>query len=120
MVLLIGSSIIINNSIYLEATEEIKHFDLTIGQFQSLTTYGFQMLMALMMLSFVVVMIVMAIESSKRIAEVLMEKPNLVNPENPVYEIKDGSIEFNDVSSIKNVSEKVIGEVFVRRKSHVE
>ena len=98
MVLLIGSSIIINNSIYLEATEEIKHFDLTIGQFQSLTTYGFQMLMALMMLSFVVVMIVMAIESSKRIVEVLNEKPTIVNPKNPVYNVENGSVSFKNVS----------------------
>ena len=102
LLLIIGSIFIINNSDYMGlAADGSKIYvfnEVTVGQFQSLTTYGFQSLMALMMLSMVIVMIVMAIESGKRIAEVLMEKPNLVNPENPVYEIKDGSIEFNDVS----------------------
>ena len=102
LLLIIGSIFIINNSDYMGlAADGSKIYvfnEVTVGQFQSLTTYGFQSLMALMMLSMVIVMIVMAIESGKRIAEVLMEKPNLVNPENPVMEIKDGSIEFNDVS----------------------
>ena len=102
LLLIIGSIFIINNSEYIgldaDGSKIYLFKEVTVGQFQSLTTYGFQSLMALMMLSMVIVMIVMAIESSKRIAEVLMEKPNLVNPENPVYEIKDGSIEFNDVS----------------------
>ena len=102
LLMVIGSILIINNTDYLGlASDGSKIYvfnEVTVGQFQSLTTYGFQSLMALMMLSMVIVMIVMAIESGKRIAEVLMEKPNLVNPENPVYEIKDGSIEFNDVS----------------------
>ena len=96
MVLLIGSSIIIQNSIW--ENEEPVFYDLTIGQFQALTTYGFQMLMALMMLSFVVVMIVMAFESSKRIVEVLQEESTIVNPENPIYEVKDGSVSFKNVS----------------------
>ena len=106
VILLIGSKIIIDNSYsliegYDEAGAPIyKYFyqDLSLGQFQSMTTYGFQMLMALMMLSFVVVMIVMAIESSRRIAEVLSEKSNLTNPENPIYEVKDGSVSFSNVS----------------------
>ena len=102
LLLIIGSIFIINNSEYIgldaDGSKIYLFKEVTVGQFQSLTTYGFQSLMALMMLSMVIVMIVMAIESSKRIAEVLMEKPNLVNPENPVYEIKDGSIEFNNVS----------------------
>ena len=63
-----------------------------------MTTYGFQMLMALMMLSMVVVMIVLAIESARRIAEVLVEKPTIVNPANPIYEVKDGSVSFKNVS----------------------
>ena len=102
LLLIIGSIFIINNSEYIgldaDGSKIYLFKEVTVGQFQSLTTYGFQSLMALMMLSMVIVMIVMAIESGKRIAEVLMEKPNLVNPENPVYEIKDGSIEFNNVS----------------------
>lgn len=101
VILLIGSVIIINNSTYGvdQAGEPVyTYYDLSLGQFQSMTTYGFQMLMALMMLSFVVVMIVMAIESSRRIAEVLSEKSNLVNPKNPIYEVKDGSVTFDNVS----------------------
>lgn len=101
IILLIGSMIIINTTTseqLADGTFSYVFNELTVGQFQSMTTYGFQMLMALMMLSFVVVMIVMAIESGKRIAEVLDEKSDLVNPENPIYEIKDGSVSFDHVS----------------------
>lgn len=100
--LIVGSVLIINNSAYLGLDTNGKAVyifnSVTIGQFQSLLTYGFQSLMALMMFSMVVVMIVMAAESSKRIVEVLDEKSNLTNPENPIYEIKDGSIKFDNVS----------------------
>lgn len=71
---------------------------LDVGQFSSLLTYNFMMLNSLMMLSMVFVMIIMAGESSKRIVEVLSEKSILTNPENPVYEVKDGSISFEHVS----------------------
>jgi ATP-binding cassette subfamily B protein len=54
--------------------------------------------MALMMFQMVIIMISMAIESSKRIVEVINEKPTILNPENPIYEVEDGSIEFNNVS----------------------
>ena len=102
LLLVIGSIFIIKNSEFLGLAEDGSKIyvfkEVTVGQFQSLTTYGFQSLMALMMFSMVVVMIVMAIESGKRIAEVLIEKPDLVNPENPIYDINDGSIEFKNVS----------------------
>ena len=101
IILLIGSMIIINTTTSEQLSDGTFSYvfnELTVGQFQSMTTYGFQMLMALMMLSFVVVMIVMAIESGKRIREVLDEKSDLVNPENPIYEIKDGSVSFDHVS----------------------
>ena len=102
LILIIGSVIIVKNSAYLglDSNENAVYFfnAVTIGQFQSLLTYGFQSLMSLMMLSMVIVMIVMALESSKRIVEVLDEKSNLTNPENPVYEIPDGSIKFDNVS----------------------
>ena len=71
---------------------------LDIGQMSSLITYNFMMLNSLMMLSMVFVMITMAVESGQRIVEVIQEKSNLTNPENPVYEVKDGSIEFDHVS----------------------
>lgn len=72
--------------------------DLDVGQFSALLTYSFMMLNCLMMLSMVFVMIVMAGESGKRIVEVLTEKSTLDNPQNPVYEVPDGSISFEHVS----------------------
>ena len=75
-----------------------KGLDLDVGQFSALLTYNFQILSSLMMLSMVFVMITMASESARRIVEVLDEKSTLSNPENPVYEVKDGSIDFDGVS----------------------
>ena len=75
-----------------------KGLDLDVGQFSALLTYNFQILSSLMMLSMVFVMITMASESARRIVEVLDEKSTLSNPENPVYEVKDGSIDFYGVS----------------------
>ena len=69
-----------------------------IGQISAMLTYGMQILMSLMMLSMVYVMITMSAESVKRICEVLDEKPALRNPENPITEICDGSVDFNNVS----------------------
>ena len=72
--------------------------DFDVGQLSALLTYSFMMLSSLMMLSMVFVMITMAGESTKRIIEVLSEKSTLTNPENPVYEVADGSIDFDGVS----------------------
>ena len=72
--------------------------DLDVGQMSSMLTYSFQVLSSLMMLSMVFVMITMANESAQRITEVLTEKSTLADPENPVMEVKDGSIDFEDVS----------------------
>ena len=72
--------------------------DLDVGQLSALVTYSFQMLSSLMMLSMVFVMITMAGESGKRIAEVLEEKSTLANPADPVYQVADGSIDFDNVS----------------------
>ena len=72
--------------------------DLDVGQMSALLTYNFQILASLMMLSMVFVMITMAEESAKRIVEVLTEESVLQNPENPVMDVKDGSIDFDNVS----------------------
>ena len=72
--------------------------DLDVGQLSALLTYSFMMLMSLMMLSMVFVMITMAGESTKRIIEVISEKSTLTNPENPVFEVADGSVDFDGVS----------------------
>ncbi len=69
-----------------------------VGQISAMLTYGVQILMSLMMLSMIYVMMTMSIESMKRICEVLNEKPSITNPQNPVTELKDGTIEFKNVS----------------------
>ena len=71
---------------------------MTTGELMSLFTYTMQILMSLMMMSMVFVMVTMASSSAKRIAEVLDEKSTLHNPENPVYQVEDGSIEFDHVN----------------------
>ena len=69
-----------------------------VGQISAMLTYGMQILMSLMMLSMIYVILTISAESAKRICEVLEERSNLLNPENPVFEVKDGSIEFKNVS----------------------
>ena len=71
---------------------------MNVGQMSALITYGFSMLMSLNMLSMIFVMITMAEESSRRICEVLLEEPDLANPANPLYEVPDGSVDFDNVS----------------------
>ena len=71
---------------------------LNVGQFSALTTYGFMILMALMMVSMVFAMIVMAQESAERIVEVIETEPTIENPEHPVTEMVDGSIDFDHVT----------------------
>lgn len=72
--------------------------DLDVGQFSALLTYSFMILSSLMMISMVFVMITMADESGKRIVEVLTEGSTLQNPAHPVYEVKNGSVDFDNVS----------------------
>lgn len=68
------------------------------GQLSSIITYAWQILSSLMMLSFVFVMIIMAQSSAERIIEVIEEEPTIKDKENPVAEVPNGSIEFNNVS----------------------
>lgn len=77
-----------------------------VGQISAMLTYGMQILMSLMMLSMIYVILTISAESAKRICEVLEEKSNLLNPENPVFEVKDGSIEFKNVSFKYSASAK--------------
>ena len=72
--------------------------ELTTGNLMSLITYIMQILTSLMMLSMVLVMIVISRASAERVVEILDEKSDIVNPENPVYEVKDGSVKFENVS----------------------
>lgn len=87
-VLLVGSKLIINSGGSL----------IGVGEISSMLTYGFQVLMQLMMLAMIYVIMTMSAESAKRIVEVLNEESSLKNPENPVTEVRDGSIDFNNVS----------------------
>ena len=71
---------------------------MTTGELTSLFSYVMNVLFSLMMVSMVFVMISMSAASGQRIVEVLEEKPSIQNPEKPVMEVKDGSIDFSDVS----------------------
>lgn len=86
---------------------------LTTGELASLLAYCMNILMSLMMLSIVFVMITMSSASMERIAEVLNEEADIVNPDEPVMDVKDGSIEFKDVvfSYNDNVQEPVLKDI---------
>lgn len=71
---------------------------MTTGEITSLITYAMSILNSLMMLSMVFVTIIISTESARRIVELLDEVPDIQNPKNPVKEVKDGSIDFKDVS----------------------
>ena len=87
-ILTVGSKLII----------ESRGSSLDVGQISARLTYGIQVLMSLQMISMIYVIITISLESMRRIFEVLEEKSTLTNPENPVMEVKDGSIDFQDVS----------------------
>ena len=71
--------------------------DLTTGELMSLLAYCMNILMSLMMLGMIFVMVTISTASAQRIAEVLVEESSLKNPENPIFEVPDGSIDFDDV-----------------------
>ena len=86
-------------------------------EMSALLTYGIQILMSLMMISFIYVIFTMSIESAERICEVLKEEPKLVNPENPVTEVKDGSIDFNNVFFKYGNNKNVLNDINLHIKS---
>ena len=71
---------------------------LTTGELMSLLTFCMNILSSLMMISMIFVMLSMSVASAERVTEVICEEPGIKNPENPVMEVKDGSITFKDVS----------------------
>ena len=93
--------------------------DLTTGELMTLLTYCMNILMSLMMLSMIFVMMTMSAASARRIAEVLNEEPSLKNPENPVMEVKDGSIDFEDVdfSYRADATEMVLKDIDIHIRS---
>ena len=91
---------------------------LTTGEMMSLLAYCMNILMSLMMVSMIVVMLSMSYASAKRIAEVLTEQTDLSNPENPVMDVKDGSIVFQNVSFAYNKDSKpVLNDINLNIKS---
>lgn len=88
LIIFLGSKLII--------TSQGELFD--VGQLSSTFTYSFQILMSLMQLSMIFVMVTMAEESANRIVEVLHDEPTIANPNEPIYEVADGSIDFDNVS----------------------
>lgn len=92
---------------------------LTTGELTSLMSYIFAMMMSLMMLSMIMVMISMSTASAERIAEVLNEKADIVNPENPLMEVPNGNIEFNHVhfSYKHGGGEEVLSDIDLSIKS---
>ena len=93
--------------------------ELTTGNLISLLSYCMAILMNLMMLSMIFIMISMSMASFKRINEVLIEEPDIRNPENPVWEVADGSIEFDHVNFRykKDGSENVLSDINLKIRS---
>ena len=87
-VLIVGAKLTIEN----------KGTLIDVGQISAMLTYGMQILMSLMMLSMIYVMLTMSAESAKRVCEVLSTSPEIKNPQNPVTEVKNGDIDFSEVS----------------------
>lgn len=92
---------------------------LSTGQLMNMLTYCMNILMSLMMLSMIFVMVTMSLASARRICEVLEEKPELANPEEPVHEVKNGDIVFDHVSFSykKEAKEPVLKEINLEIRS---
>ena len=86
-VLLVGSRLVITGQ-----------NGLGVGQLSAMLNYGMAILMSLMMISMIYVMLTMSAESAKRICEVLDEEPDMKETENPITEVRDGSIDFDNVN----------------------
>lgn len=102
---------------YLVITNKGVGYD--VGQMSAMMTYGFMILMSLMMINMIVVMSTMAGESAARISEVLKEESDIVSPKDPVMEVKDGSIDFENVSFAYSSNKKrnVLSDVNLHIKS---
>lgn len=109
LIIYLGSKLII--------TSQATAFD--VGQLSSTFTYGFQILMSLMQLSMIFVMVTMAEESAHRINEVLHATPTIANPGQPVTQVADGSIDFDDVSFkySKNAERQALDSIDLHIKS---
>ena len=93
-----AATLIFKTASYDAINEQFIWGELSVGQMSALLTYGIQILMSIMMISMIVTMLVMSFESVRRIGEVLDEEPTITDPENPIMEVNDGSVVFNNVS----------------------
>ena len=95
----IASYIILHNSSYDPVKGAFVYgTTVTPSSMSACITYGLQVLVALMMISMIVVMLVLSIESIRRIGQVIEEEPTITNPENPVTEVKNGDVMFKNVN----------------------
>lgn len=108
-VLIVGAKLTIEN----------KGALIDVGQISAMLTYGMQILMSLMMLSMIYVMLTMSAESAKRVCEVLSTVPEIVNPENPVTEVKNGDIVFSHAGFkySKNAKRYAVKDINIEIKS---
>lgn len=99
--------------------KEIVAGGLTTGEFTSMISYAMQILISLMILSMVLVMIMISRASAERIVEILDEESDIANKENPVTEVKDGSIKFDNVnfSYVKDINKLCLKDVNLEIKS---
>ncbi len=90
-----------------------------VGNYTGMITYSMQILMSMMMVSMIFVMVTMAIESARRIAEVLSTESDLQNPPEPVYELTDGSVDFEGVCFryAKTAERNVLSDINLSVKS---
>lgn len=93
--------------------------ELKTGDLMSLLTYCMNILMSLMILSMIFVMLSMSTASAKRVAEILNEDVDIHNPENPIYEVKNGDIEFDHVCFAykKDANENVLNDITLKINS---
>ena len=114
-----GREVVIPVEQVLENGEKIFAAKMTVGELTSFITYVTQVLSSLMMIGFIFTGIVLSTASVKRICEVLDEEIDVKNPENPITEVKDGSIDFEDVdfSYFKKKDKLVLKNINLNIKS---